>query len=304
MTKWTTADMLSQTGRRALVTGTGGLGYETALALARAGASVVLAGRNAQKGADAVAAIRAAVPQASVRFGQVDLADLGSIRRFAADMMVAEPGLDLLVNNAGVMTPPDRRETHDGFELQFGTNHLGHVALTAGLLPLLRAGTAPRVINLSSIAARGGKIDFDDLQATRSYRPMAAYSQSKLACLMFSREFSRQSRAAGWGIESIAAHPGIARTDLLVNGPGRTSLQGVVRRYLSVLFQPAAQGAWPTLFAATSDTARDGGYYGPDRMGGTRGYPVEEIAPKPAMDRAASRRLWDVSIDLAGVTFA
>jgi NAD(P)-dependent dehydrogenase (short-subunit alcohol dehydrogenase family) len=205
---WTTKDMASQGGKLAVVTGTGGLGYETALALAQAGAEVVLAGRNPQAGASAVARIVAEVPGARVRFGALDLARLASVAEFAGAF---DAPIDILVNNAGVMVPPKRIETADGFELQFGTNHLGHFALTLGLLPLLRGG---RVISLSSIAARQGGLDFSDLNAKASYNPMKSYAQSKLACLVFALELQRQSDAKGWGVTSIAAHPGVARTDL------------------------------------------------------------------------------------------
>ncbi|TCV58829.1 NAD(P)-dependent dehydrogenase (short-subunit alcohol dehydrogenase family) [Neorhizobium sp. R1-B] len=304
MTKWTTSNIPSQHGVSVVVTGTGGLGYEDALALARAGADVVIAGRNPQKGVKAVASIRQAVPGAMVRFGQVDLADLASIAGFAAKLAQEQDSLDLLINNAGVMRPPVRRETKDGFELQFGTNYLGHFALTAYLLPLLKKGLNPRVVTLSSVAARGGAIDFDDLQAERSYKPMQVYSQSKLACIMFAFEMSRRSKAAGWGVESLAAHPGLTRTDLIVNGSGRWSLPGMLRRFMPFLFQPACQGALPTLYAATDPAARDGAYYGPDRLGGTRGYPVKETPPKQALDTVAAARLWDISLALTGATFA
>jgi NAD(P)-dependent dehydrogenase (short-subunit alcohol dehydrogenase family) len=303
MTTWTTKNIPSQHGRSAVITGTGGLGYEDALALARAGASVVIAGRNPQKGTEAVAAIKQAVPGAQVRFGKVDLANLASIAAFAAQLALEQDSLDLLINNAGVMTPPARRETSDGFELQFGTNYLSHFALTAHLLPLLKRGQNPRVVSVSSVAARGGAINFDDLQAERGYKPGPVYSQSKLACIMFALELSRRSKAAGWGVESLAAHPGITRTDLLPNGAGRSSAAGMVRRFLPFLFQPAWQGALPTLFAATDPAARDGAYYGPDRLGGTRGYPTEEKPPQQALDTAVAARLWEMSQELTGVTF-
>lgn len=303
MTKWTTKNIPSQHGRSAVVTGTGGLGYEDALALARAGASVVIAGRDPRKGADAVAAIRQAVPGAQVRFGKVDLANLLSIAEFAAQLAKEQDSLNLLINNAGVMTPPKRRATGDGFELQFGTNYLGHFALTAHLLPLLKRGQKPRVVTLGSIAARQGAINFDDLQAERGYKPMPVYNQSKLACVMFALELSRRSKAAGWGVESMGAHPGVTRTDLLVNGSGPSSVAGMARRFLPFLFQPAWQGALPTLFAATDPTALDGAYYGPDSMGGTRGYPTEEKPPKQALDNAAAARLWETSVELTGLTF-
>lgn len=303
MTKWTVKDIPPLAGRRAVVTGPTGIGYETALALAQAGASVVVAGRDASKGEASVARIRAAAPGATVRFGRLDLADLRSVADFADNLKQSSDGLDLLINNAGVMTPPDRRETRDGFELQFGTNYLGHFALTAGLLPLLKLGTTPRVVSVSSIAARQGRIDFDNLQATRSYRASEIYSQSKLACLMFALEMSRRSVVAGWGIASLAAHPGVSRSDLLLKGPGARSGPGLIRRFLPFLFQPVAMGALPSLYAATDPAARDGAYYGPDKLSGTRGYPTEEKPPEQALDTAVAARLWDTSQHLAGVTF-
>ncbi|MCX8279300.1 SDR family oxidoreductase [Phyllobacterium sp. 0TCS1.6C] len=303
MTKWTSKNIPSQQGRTAVVTGTGGLGYEDALALVRAGANVVIAGRNPQKGAEAVAAIRQTVPDGQVRFGKVDLANLASIAEFAAQLAREQDSLDLLINNAGVMTPPKRRETSDGFELQFGTNYLGHFALTAHLLPLLKKAQNPRVVTLGSIAARQGAINFDDLQAERGYEPGPVYSQSKLACVMFALELSRRSKASGWGIESLAAHPGVTRTDLLPNGAGRWSAAGMARRFLPFLFQPVWQGALPTLYAATDPAARDGTYYGPDRLSGTRGYPTEETPPKAALDTSVAARLWDASLKLTNVTF-
>ncbi|RJF89223.1 SDR family NAD(P)-dependent oxidoreductase [Oleomonas cavernae] len=303
MAKWTVSDIPSQQGRAAVVTGTGGLGFEDALALARAGCEVIVAGRNAQKGAAAVARIRAEVPSAAIRFEQVDLASLASVADFGERLRGQRDNLDLLINNAGVMVPPQRQETVDGFELQFGTNHLGHFALTGQLMPLLRKGRDARVVTLSSIAARNGAIDFDDLNAEKSYRPMPVYSQSKLACLMFAFELQRRSDAGAWGITSIAAHPGISRTDLLHNAPGRWSAMGVARSLFWFLFQPVAQGALPTLFAATAPLAKAGAYYGPDRMSETRGHPALSKVPPQALDRAAAARLWDISQALTAVRF-
>lgn len=292
MANWTASDIPPQRGRTAVVTGTGGLGFEDALALSRAGANVIIAGRSATKGAAAVHQIRQIVPDAAVRFEALDLASLDSIAAFGKRLRASIGELDLLINNAGVMTPPKRRMTADGFELQFGTNHLGHFALTAQLLPLLRKAVRPRVVTLSSVAARGAAIHFDDLQSERSYQPMVAYGQSKLACLMFALELQRRSDAAGWGIQSIAAHPGISRTDLLPNGAGTWSAVGLVRRVLWFLFQPAAQGALPTLFAATSPQAQGGAYYGPDKLAETRGYPAVAKAPRQALDTGSAGRLW------------
>jgi NAD(P)-dependent dehydrogenase (short-subunit alcohol dehydrogenase family) len=304
MGRWTAAEIPSQKGKTIVVTGAGGLGYETALELARAGADVILAGRDAAKGAQAVAQIKQAVPNAQVEFETLDLASLASIRAFGPRLGSRRTQLDVLVNNAGVMTPPKRRTTADGFELQLGTNHLGHFALTAQLLPLLRKAKSPRVVSVSSIAARDGLMHFEDLQAERSYNPMVSYNQSKLANLLFAFELQRRSDAAGWGLASIAAHPGIARTELLPNGAGRFSPVGIIRRLLWFLFQPAAQGALPTLFAATSPDAKSGGYYGPDRLNEIRGYPTAAKIPPKALDTAVAAQLWEVSARLTGATFA
>lgn len=301
---WTTSDIPPQQGRSAVITGTGGLGLETALELARAGGQVIIAGRNPQKGADAVTRIRGEVPAARVRFDQVDLASLKSVAEFGARLRRQRESLDLLVNNAAVMMPPTRQETADGFELQFGTNYLGHFALTAQLMPLLGRGQDARVVTLSSIAARAGVIDFDDLQAKRGYRPMAVYSQSKLACLMFALELQRRSQSGRWGVTSIAAHPGISRTDLLHNGPGRNSIHGMARTYLWFLYQPVSQGALPTLLAATSPQAVGGGYYGPAGLAEIRGTPTEAAIPQQALDLEAASRLWEVSERLVGLTIS
>ncbi len=303
MDKWTAQDIPSQKSRTAVVTGTGGLGYEDALALARAGADVIIAGRNPGKGAEAVARIRAEVPAATVSFEQLDLASLDSVETFASRLKRSRDRLDLLINNAGVMVPPQRQETADGFELQFGTNYLGHFALTAHLLPLLRQGNAPRVVSLSSVAARQGKIDFGDLQSRTNYNAMAAYSQSKIACLMFAFELQRRSEAGNWGVTSIGAHPGVARTELLNNGPGERSLEGRMRSLLWFLFQPVWQGALPTLYAATAPEAKGGAYYGPHALSETRGYPTLAKVPPQATDAAVAERLWSLSEELAGVRF-
>lgn len=305
MSAWTTINMPNQQGRSAVITGTGGLGYEDALALARCGAEVIIAGRNPAKGAEAVSQIRAAVPNAMVSFEALDLASLASIKAFGARLQAQRQRLDLLINNAGVMTPPQRQTTSDGYELQFGTNYLGHFALTAALLPLLRKGRNPRVINVSSIAARDGAINFDDLQSERGYRPMEVYGQSKLANLLFSFELQRRSDAEGWGITSIAAHPGISRTELIPNGAGSNSPAGFARRILGpIMFQSPAQGALPTLFAATAPDAKGGAYYGPDRLGETRGLPTAARIPPQAQDVSVATRLWTTSEKLAGVSFS
>ncbi len=303
MNPWSVADIPPQNGKLAVVTGaTGGLGYETALALARAGADVLVTGRNAEKGRVAIEQIKRAVPSAKVRFAMLDLASLASIRAFAASLLANGRPLDLLINNAGVMDLPTRRLTEDGFELQFGTNHLCHFALTALLLPLLRKAQAPRVVNVSSLAHRGGKIDFGNLQAERKYNSWAAYQQSKLANLLFTFELQRRSDAFGWGLMSNAAHPGYARTELIPNGPGTGGLKGIGMKVLgSFMSQSAAAGALPTLFAATSPEAAPNGYYGPNGFYELKG-PVAPAQVFPqAKDEAVARKLWEVSEQLTGV---
>lgn len=304
MSNWTTSDIPPLHGKSAVITGTGGLGYETALALADAGASIIIAGRNADKGATAVERIVNAAPGASVRFEHLDLASLASVKSFCTRLATQTDSLDLLINNAGVMVPPQRQETVDGFELQMATNYLGHFALTAQLMPLLQKGNKPRVVTVSSIAARNGIIDFDDLNAKKRYVPMEIYSQSKLACLMFALELHRRSKTSRWGVTSIAAHPGVSRTDLLHNAPGRQSLIGITRSLLWFLFQPAAQGALPTLYAATSPLARGGAYYGPDKLSETRGLPTEAKIPPQAKNSQDAARLWSESEKLTATTFA
>jgi NAD(P)-dependent dehydrogenase (short-subunit alcohol dehydrogenase family) len=303
MNAWSVADIPSQQGKLAVVTGaTGGLGYETALALAGAGAEVLVTGRNTEKGRVAIDRIKRAVPSAKVRFEMLDLASLRSIRAFAAKMVANGQPVDLLINNAGVMDLPGRRLTEDGFEMQFGTNHLSHFALTGLLLPVLHSAEAPRVVNVSSLAHRGGKIDFDNLQAERKYRSWPAYQQSKLANLLFTFELQRRSDAGGWGLMSNAAHPGYARTDLIPNGPGTGGLKGAGAKLVGFFMShSAAAGALPTLFAATSPAATPMGYYGPNGFYELKG-PVApaKVFPK-AKDEAVARNLWEVSEQLTGV---
>ncbi|HEY0944430.1 MAG TPA: oxidoreductase [Opitutaceae bacterium] len=301
---WRIQDMRPQNGILAVITGaTGGIGYQTALALAAAGADVVIAARSREKAHGAMARIARQVPDARLRFEELDLATLESVRAFAARVASQHRSLDLLINNAAVMTPPRRLLTPDGFEIQFGTNYLSHFALTGLLLPVLQRARGPRVVTLSSIAARSGAIDFGNLYSEKSYKPMVAYAQSKLACLLFAFELQRRSQAGGWGLTSIAAHPGISRTDLLYNGAGRTSAAGLARRFLWFLFQPAAQGALPGLFAATSPEALPGHYYGPAKLGETRGHPKSATPPRQSLDTTTAARLWVVSEQLTGVHF-
>ena len=298
----TQAEIPSQLGKTAVVTGsTGGLGYETVLALAKAGADIILTGRDDRKGQSAVDKISRAVVGARIRYEHLDLASLASIAEFAQRMQVRQ-SLDLLINNAGVMALPRRQTTADGFEMQFGTNYLGHFALTARLMPLLRRSSGPRVVSVSSLAHRTGSIDFGDLQSTRLYSPWKAYGQSKLACLMFALELQRRSDAAGWNLTSDAAHPGFSRTNLFASGPG--GLLSVATDFAAPFFgHSAADGARPILFAATSPQAKPGAYYGPGGFGELRGAPAPALIMPRARDAATAARLWDVSEKLTGTSF-
>jgi NAD(P)-dependent dehydrogenase (short-subunit alcohol dehydrogenase family) len=296
------AQIPSQLGKTAVVTGaTGGLGYETALALAKASAEVILTGRDGRKGQSALEKISREVAGARILYEYLDLASLASIADFAQRMHVRQ-SLDLLINNAGVMALPRRQTTADGFEMQFGTNHLGHFALTARLMPLLRRASGATVVSLSSLAHRTGLIDFDDLQGARVYSPWKAYGQSKLACLMFALELQRRSEAAGWNLISNAAHPGFARTNLFTSGPG--GLVSLATDFAAPLFgHSAADGARPILLAATSPEAKPGAYYGPGGFGELRGAPARALIMSQARDAAAAARLWDVSEKLTGTSF-
>jgi NAD(P)-dependent dehydrogenase (short-subunit alcohol dehydrogenase family) len=297
-----TPEIPSQLGKTAVVTGsTGGLGYETVLALAKAGADIVLTGRDDRKGRSALDKISREVIGARIRYEHLDLASLASIADFAQRMQVRQ-SLDLLINNAGVMALPRRQTTADGFEMQFGTNYLGHFALTARLMPLLRRSSGPRVVSVSSLAHRTGSIDFGDLQGTRLYSPWKAYGQSKLACLMFALELQRRSDSAGWNLTSNAAHPGFSRTNLFASGPG--GLLSVATDFAAPFFgHSAADGARPILFAATSPQAKPGAYYGPGGFGELRGAPAPALIMPRARDAATAARLWDVSEKLTGTSF-
>src|ERR1700682_2153469 len=290
----TQAEIFSQLDKTAGVTGgTGGLGYETALALAMAGSEVILTGRDDRKGQSAIEKISREVTGAKVSYEHLDLASLASVADFA-HRMHARQSLDLLINNAGVMALPRRQTTADGFEMQFGTNHLGHFALTARLMPLLRRASGPRVVSVSSLAHRTGFIDFDDLQGARVYLPWKAYGQSKLATLMFALELQRRSDAAGWNLLSNAAHPGFARTGLFASGPG--GLLSLATDFASPFFgHSAADGARPILFAATSPNARPGAYYGPGGIGELRGAPVGGLVMPTARDGGPAGALGGVA---------
>jgi NAD(P)-dependent dehydrogenase (short-subunit alcohol dehydrogenase family) len=305
MRDWTCADIPPQAGRLAVVTGgSGGLGFEIALALARAGTDVILAGRDGAKARAALAKIRPLAPAAVVRFEKLDLADLDSVADFATRIAALKYPVDLLVNNAGMVTTGTRRLTVNGFEMQLGANYLGHFALTGRLLPLLRQSRAPRIVQLSSLAHRQGSIDFEDLQLERGYSQWRAYCQSKLAMLMFALELQRRSDARGWRLRSTASHPGYVRTELTANDPMaryRLSTNGFM--FLPLLSQSADAGALPTLYAATAPDARPGGYYGSTGRFEMVGPPGPAVIDKKARDLVTARRLWEVSEELTGVTW-
>jgi NAD(P)-dependent dehydrogenase (short-subunit alcohol dehydrogenase family) len=295
--KWTSDDVPDQHGRLALVTGANtGLGFQTARVLAARGASVVLAVRDTEKGKHAAARIAATAPGADVMVQPLDLTSLDSIRAAAGELRARHPRIDLLVNNAGVLFTP-KQTTRDGFELQFGTNHLGHFALTGLLLEQMLPVPGSRVVTVSSLAHRiRARINFDDLQSERSYSRVAAYSQSKLANLLFTYELQRRLSGAGTTI-AVAAHPGLANTELTRNTPPITALA------YALVSQTAATGALPALRAATDPGVLGGQYYGPRRFFGTRGYPKPAKSSRQSHDTAIQRRLWAVSEELTGVTF-
>ena len=312
MTHWTADSIPPLTGRRAVVTGANsGLGLHTAFELARHGADVIMAVRDQAKGEQAhnriSTALRSNAGSGQVSLAALDLADLASIRAFA-DEQLGTP-LHLLVNNAGVMAIP-RRETADGFEMQLGTNHLGHAALTLRLLPALsRAGAAgpvSRVVTVSSSLHRRGRMDFDDLMGEKSYKPWTAYGQSKLANLLFTAELERRLEAAGLPVASYAAHPGYADTNLQSVGP-RMSGSAIGERMTSIgnrlMAQPASQGALPTLYAATVEGLPPGSYIGPDGMFEQRGHPKVVGRSKEAQSTADAARLWDATEELVGIRF-
>jgi len=298
---WTVADVPDQGGRTAVVTGANsGIGFEAATVLAQRGAHTVLACRDTGKAEAAAARMTAAAPGASVSVARLDLASLDSIRAAADQLLAAHERIDLLINNAGLMWPAYGK-TADGFELQFGTNHLGHFAFTGLLLAAMLPVPGSRVVTVSSTGHRAGRIDFADLQSERHYGRMSAYAQSKLANLMFTYELQRRLAAAGAPTAALAAHPGVAFTELTRNLPG--VLQSTYPAVGGLFTQSAAMGALPTLRAATDPAAAGGEYFGPAGLAQVKGYPVRVSSTARSRDQAAQQRLWAESERLTGVTY-
>ena len=303
-TKWTAADIPDQSGRVAVITGANtGLGYWTAEMLADKGAQVVLAVRNLDKGKDAVDRIKAKSPAADIALQQLDLTSLDDIRKATEELKAAHERIDLLINNAGVMYT-DKATTKDGFELQFGTNHLGHFALTGLLLDALAAAREARVVSLSSITHKTARLDFDDLMSERDYRAAPAYGRSKLATTVFGLELDRRLRATGSPIASVLAHPGLTRTNLTPRAwEHRGRLGQVIARLGLVVTQSVERGALPQLRAATEPGVPGGRFYGPAGLWETRGRVAAARLGAQAADPAVGRRLWAEAERLTGVGY-
>jgi NAD(P)-dependent dehydrogenase (short-subunit alcohol dehydrogenase family) len=305
---WTLESMGSQHGKRVLITGANaGIGYQTALEFARRGASVILACRHQQRGEEALDRIRAAVPGALAELSTLDLASLSSVREAAQRELAQEQPLHLLINNAGVMAPPRRLQTEDGFELQLGTNVLGHFLLTALLLPALERAPQARVITVASIAHKRGRICFEDLQSASDYQPRPSYAQSKLANLLLALELERRLRRLGSTVCSVACHPGVAATQLFRTGD-YNALQKAIRLLVTyaigLFLNSERQGALPTLFASVSEQAQGGGYYGPQGYLEMRGGDVGPAwISDQAQDPETARRLWSACEELLGIRF-
>jgi NAD(P)-dependent dehydrogenase (short-subunit alcohol dehydrogenase family) len=303
-------DVPDLTGKLALVTGANsGLGLGLTERLAAAGADVILAVRNRDRGEAAMARVRAMSPSARLELRAVDLSSLASVSGLASGLVADGRPLDILINNAGIMMIPSRQVTEDGFELHFGSNYLSHFALTAQVLPLLRAAGAPRVVSHSSGLADQGHLDWDDLQSERRYSPRAAYNASKLAMILFARELQRRSDLAGWGIHSTAARPGVVFTNLVASGPkqdGATASSRAIDLAMRIpgMAQEVPQGVLPALYAATSPEALPGQYYGPSGFLGFTGAPDLTRVPRQGRDDADAARLWTVSEELTDVSFA
>lgn len=309
ISRWTTQDIPSQSGRRVVITGANsGLGFETALALARQGAEITMAVRNLEKGEEALSRLRGAVPTARLQLEELDLASLKSVHAFGQRLLQKNQPLDLLINNAGIMAVPKRMETEDGFELQFGTNHIGHFALTGLLWPRLLQGNQTRVVTVSSLAHNGGLIRFNDLDCRQFYQPWVAYGQGKLANLLFGRELHRRCVEKNLPIKSLIVHPGVSNTNLVMTGGSTGASAGLQTRLMKWVLpwttQSAASGAIPSLYAATAADAESGVYYGPSGVGELVGaHPKRARIASQGRNAETAEKLWEVSEQRSGVRF-
>lgn len=295
-TKWTHNDIADQAGKTVLITGSNsGTGFETAKEFAAKNGTVIIAVRNLEKGNAAAAKIKEDFPKADVKVMKLDLSSLKSVKKFAANFIAEHDRLDILINNAGVMVPPYSK-TEDGFELQFGTNHLGHFALTGLLLDLLLKTRNSRIVTMSSMAHKSGKINFDDLQREKKYNKMEAYGQSKVANLFFTYELQRKLEAIGSKTIAVAAHPGWSATNL-----------GRHNKFFDIVApifgQSALQGAWPLLYAATSSDVNGGDYFGPAGFMEIKGHPKKVESNAYSQNLKVAEQLWEKSVELTGVTF-
>jgi len=302
MDRWTAERIADQTGRTFLVTGANsGLGFETARRLAAHGGRVILTARTDARGSDAVDRLKARQPAARVEYRLLDLADLDSVRHFAAGLLNEGVEVDVLINNAGVMMPP-RRLSPQGFESQFATNHLGHFALSGLLFDTIARGNDPRIVTVSSALHKRGSIHFDDLNGDRSYSPTGHYSQSKFANVLFGLELDRRLRAVGSPVRSLLAHPGYSATNLQTSGPTGMGKQ-IMRLGNTLLAQRVEMGALNELYAAVDPAAESGRFYGPHGFLENRGYPTEVQPVESAKNEETARRLWILSEELTGVTW-
>ena len=302
-TNWSAEDIDNLDGKRVIVTGgASGIGFEAARVLAQKGADVILAVRNMEKGERAISRISAEYPAAKVSIMHLDLGSLKSIKDFANEFLAKYKTLDILINNAGVMIPPYKK-TSDGFELQFGTNHLGHFALTGQLLPVIMATPGSRIVVVSSIASRGAEIMFDNLDGSKGYSRMKFYRQSKFANLLFGVELNNMLKKSGSGTICVVCHPGISATNLMSRGSGKES--GSIMKFLFNSYaQPAEKGALPTLYAASNKSLKGGEYIGPDGKGNHRGNPAVSSEVNVLFKSSVAEKLWKVSENLTGTIYA
>jgi NAD(P)-dependent dehydrogenase (short-subunit alcohol dehydrogenase family) len=306
MTHWTAAQIPPQHGKLAYVTGANsGIGFHTTLELARKGATVIMACRDLAKAEAARKRILNEISAAQLEIAQLDLASLASVRAAAQSFLATNRRLDILINNAGIMALPERRVSPDGFELQLATNHFGHFALTGLLLPSILAAPAARIVTVSSIAHRGATMDFTNLNWEHGYKPWPAYRRTKLANLLFGFELHRRLTRAQSPASSVIVHPGVSSTNLFAAGPGSGGglVAKIIPLFIALVGQSDAQGALPTLYAATSPDAQAGRFYGPDGFRQMRGYPVEVRAEQQAYDEPLAAQLWRVSEQSTGVHY-